>query len=900
MGDVLAGESRVAVLRGDAGSGKSALLGYLGRRVPGWQVATAAGVESEMEMAYSGLHQLCMPMLDHLDRLPGPQRAALATVFGRSAGPAPDQFLVGVATLTLFAEVAEEQPLLCMVDDAQWMDHASAQVLAFVARRLLAERIALVCAARTNLGEEGLAGLPELAVSGLDDSDARGLLLGNVHGPFDSAVCDQIVKESRGNPLALLELPRTWNATDLAGGFGVPHSQGVASRIEESYARRLLTLPSDTQLLVLAAAAEPLGDPVLLQRAVESLGVAMAAAGAASDAGLLELGGRVKFAHPLARSAAYRAAAAGDRHRVHRALAEATDGEKDPDRRAWHRAQAAIGPDDDVADELERSAERAQRRGGLAAAAAFLERAAALTADRDRRGARALDAAEAKFEAGASGRALDLLAAAQHSPLSPLQRGRLERLNAQIAFMSSRGRDAPKLLLDAAIRLEPLDAELARATYLDALAAGVYAGGVAGERAIRDVAEAARTAPYAADGPTATDLLIDGLAIRYAEGYTAAVPALQGALRVLTREGQDQEVDLGLWLVAQTAHEMWDDEAWHTAADRAVQVARDRGALTALPGLLEDQAGARLHSGHLEDAAALLDEADAIWEATGALPLSYVRLVVGAWRGEEATTLPVIDARLRKATEAGEGLAIGLAEYTKAVLFNGLGRYEEALGPAQRACEYENLGLLNWALTELVEAGARTGRFDVAQVACGRLEERAAAVKTQWALGMTARARALLTDADDAEALYRESLERLAQCRVTVQVARTQLLFGEWLRSENRRADAREPLRAAHDFFDRIGAGGFAERAHHALLATGEKARKRTAETRDALTAQEAQIARLARDGLSNPEIGARLLVSPRTVEWHLGKVFTKLGIRSRRELAGALPASDSPDLPRA
>ena len=400
VADAAAGRSRVTVLRGEAGVGKSALLGYLSGRVADWQVARAAGVESEMELAYAGLHQLCAPLLDRLDRLPVPQRDALATVFGRRAGTAPDRFLVGLATLTLLAEAAEQQPLVCIVDDVQWLDQASAQILGFVARRLLAERVAVVCAARTG-GDDVLAGLPELSIRGLDDRDARALLLDSVPGPLDARVCDQVVAESHGNPLALLELPRTWDVADLAGGFGFPSNEPVAGRIEQSYVRRLKQLPSDTRLLVLAAAAEPLGDPVRLQQAAEMLGIDLAAAGPAQDGGLLELGGRVEFAHPLVRSAAYRSAAADDRRRVHRALAEATAAETDPDRRAWHRARATLGPDEEVAAELERSAGRAQARGGIAAAAAFLQRSAELTLDPARRAERALAAAQVSFQAGA-------------------------------------------------------------------------------------------------------------------------------------------------------------------------------------------------------------------------------------------------------------------------------------------------------------------------------------------------------------------------------------------------------------------------------------------------------------------------------------------------------------------
>src|SRR5882672_534946 len=445
LADALDGRSRVVVLRGEAGAGKSALLDYVVERSDGSCVANAVGIESEMELAYSGLHQLCAPMLDHLDRLPAPQRDALGTVFGLRAGPAPDRFLVGLATLTLLAEVAEHQTLVCVIDDAQWLDAASAQIILFVGRRFLAERIALVCAARTEIGREVLGGLPELSMTGLDDSDARALLLGNLHGPVDAAVCDQIVNESHGNPLALLELPRTWNAADLAGGFGLPARHPVVSKIEQSYAKRLLLLPPETQLLVLAAAAEPLGDPVLLQRTAEILDVELAASGAAIDAGLLDASGRIQFAHPLVRSAAYRSAAADDRQRVHRALADATDQERDPDRRAWHRARAATAPDENVAAELERSAGRAQARGGVAAAAAFLERASALSPDPAKRAQRALRAAEAKQLAGAPHAASTLLAVAIRGPLDELESASAQRLKGQIALDLRRGGEAAPL-----------------------------------------------------------------------------------------------------------------------------------------------------------------------------------------------------------------------------------------------------------------------------------------------------------------------------------------------------------------------------------------------------------------------------------------------------------------------
>jgi DNA-binding CsgD family transcriptional regulator len=889
-----AGESGTLVLRGEAGIGKTALLEYAAMQSESCRVVRAVGVESEMELPFAAVHQLSMPLFDRLTHLPSPQRDALETALGLSSGPPPDRFLVGLALLTLFSEDAEEPPLLCLVDDAQWLDRSSGQVLSFVARRLHAESVVILFAERDGEDPSELAALPELRLQGLSKLDATELVDSVTYGPLDEPVRDRLIAEARGNPLALLELPRGRSSASLAGGFAVPGGLPFQSRIEASFRLRVEQLPTDTQRILLVAAADPVGDPTLLWRAVSELGIPVEAAAPAESDDLLEIHARVAFRHPLLRSAIYRAASPEERRSAHRALAAATDPVVDPDRRAWHRAHSTLAPNDGVADELERSAERAQRRGGIAAAAAFLERATTLTADPAHRGARALGAAQAKFEAGASGIALELLATAQLSPLDRLQRARLERLRAQIAFMSTRGRDAPHLLLAAAKRLEPLDAGLARATYLDAFAASIYAGRVAGDRAIRDVAEAARAARRGAGRPGATDLLVDSLAIRFTDGYAAAVPSLRRALRALTQEDKGQEADLSwLWLVSQVAHELFDDEAWYSSADHAVQVARDQGALTALAELLVTQAGAYLHGGRADDAAALIAESDAINEATGGLPLRYLSMVLAAWRGDEAEALAVIEGSLRDATDRGEGLGISLVEYSKAVLYNGLGRYEAAVDAAERLCKYEDLGVFHWALTELIEASVRTVRRDAAEAACRHLEERAAAANTQWALGMAARSRALLSGGNHAEGLYRESLERLAHCRVAVQLARAQLLYGEWLRRENRRVDAREQLRAAHEFFDGMGAHGFAERAGRELLATGETVRKRVDETRADLTAQEVQIARLADDGYTNPQIGAQLFLSPRTVEWHLHKVFAKLGISSRRELRGALPSAE-------
>jgi DNA-binding CsgD family transcriptional regulator/tetratricopeptide (TPR) repeat protein len=886
--DALAGRSQVIVVRGEAGVGKSALLRYLSEQVAGWTVATAVGVESEMELAYSGLHQLCGPMLDHLDRLPVPQSEALATVFGQRTGPPPDRFLVGLAALTLFAEIAEEQPLVCIIDDAQWLDRASAQILGFVARRLLAEPIALVCATRTDMGDEALAGLPELSVDGLGESDARALLLENVYGPLDAAVCHQIVTESHGNPLALLELPRSWRAADLAGGFGLPDSQPVVSKIEQSYARRVRVLPSETQLLVLAAAAEPLGDPLLLHHAAETLGIDTAAADPAVDAGLLGIGGRVEFAHPLVRSAVYRSAAAEDRHRVHRALAEATDPVTDPDRRAWHRARATPGPGEEVAAELERSAGRAQSRGGVAAAAAFLQRSVALTVDPARRAERALAAAQASFQAGAFDAALGLVATAEAGALDERQRARVDLLRGDVAFASGAVSDAPSLLLKAARRLEPVDLELARQTYLTAWAAASVAGDIGGSGVLPEICRSVQALLPRPGSPRPLDLLLDGLALLTTDGHAAAAPTLQRAATALLDIPLEDVLRWG-WVAMAASNAVWDNDGARAISARQVQLVREAGALAGLPLHLSALGIANAWIGDFAGAASNIAEADSVAAATGSRFFPWALLRLRALQGREAEASAAIASAIKQAAGGSLGAAIW-AHWAAAVLYNGLARYEEAMASARQSTPTTfELWVSVWALPELVESAARAGDTELARDALDRLAETTQPCGTDDALGIEARCRALLSDSGIAEEPYRESIDRLSRTQLRPELARAHLLYGEWLRREGRRFDAREQLRTAYDMFVAIGMEAFAERARRELITTGEKMRTRSNRTRDELTPQEEQIARLARDGLSNPEIGAQLFLSPRTVEWHLGKVFTKLGISSRRELRDAL-----------
>src|SRR5579859_6352421 len=899
---VRAGESQALVLVGEAGVGKTALLDYVAGHASGCRVIHAMGVQSEMELAFAGLQQLCKPLLDHLDRLPGPQRGALATAFGLSAGPAPDRFLVGLAVLGLLSDAAGEQPLIGLVDDQQWLDHASAQALGFAARRLEAEPVGLVFAARQP--SDHVAGLPELVIGGLREDDARALLDSVLTGPLDARVRDRIVAETRGNPLALLELPRGLTPAELAGGFGFAGATPVPGRVEDSFRRRVQALPDQSRRLLLVAAADPTGDPGLVWRAAALLGIGAGAAAPATEAGLVEFGTWVAFRHPLVRGAVYRSASPLQRQDVHRALAEVTDPGADPDRRAWHRAQAAAGPDEDVAGELERSAGRAQARGGLAAAASFLERAAVLTPEPVRRAQRLLAAARTKRDAGALEAALGLLVAAEAGPPDPLRTAEVEYLRGQIATQQRRSSDGARLLLSAARRLERLDAALARETYLEALAVAVWAGDLARPGGVRAAAEAARAAPPTPGPPRVADILLDALALRLTEGYAAAASTMARALKLFLAldAGPDLEADRGLWIAGlpasqMVAQELWDAEPWHALSAQRVQFARDTGALVLLQFGLNFLVVPHLLAGELATAARLIEEDRLVAEATGNPPIAYTAMALAAWRGEEGPAAELIEVTMQEATARGQGRLVSLADYASAVLGNGLGRHAAARDAAWRAFQRDPVGYGPFLVPELAEAASRTGDMKLVRAALDWLSERTAVTPTDWSLGIQARVQAFLRGGGDAERLYRESIDRLGRTRLSAELARSHLLYGEWLRRERRRADAREQLRTAYAMLDAMGIGAFAERARRELAATGETARKRTVEARGQLTAREAQIARLARDGLSNPEIGARLFISARTVQYHLGKVFAKLGIGSRSQLDRALPAD--PDTAR-
>jgi DNA-binding CsgD family transcriptional regulator len=892
LGRARDGQGGAVVLRGEAGIGKSALLEDFAEKARDFCVCRAVGVESEMELAYAGLQQLCRPLVDRLPELPALHRNALEKVFGLGAGSPPDRFLVGMAVLDLLATVAQGEPLVWLVDDAQWLDRSSIQTLGFAGRRLRAERVVIVIAARDAGEDADLAGLPQIRLGGLSTEDAGLLLDSVVTGPTDPPVRDRIIAETRGNPLALLELPRAWTTAEVVEGLSESASVPIAGHLELAFAKRLGELPPDTQTFLALAAAEPKGDPALLWSAAQQLGLDWSAAAPAEVAGLIEFGRRVYFRHPLVRSAAYRGAPVQKRLEVHRALAEVTDPIRDADRRAWHRASSTVAHDEVIAVELEQSAGRAKARGGLSAAAALLERAAALTPDETRRADRTLAAANAKRDAGALEEALHLLSALASEAPSELRDALADQLRGQIAFDQRRGAAAAKLLLSAAQRLEPFDARLARDTHLEALAAAVWASGADGQGLIREVAEAALAAPPAVESPRTADVLLDALASRVTEGYEAAAPTMTRALSAARSHvvGAD-DVESLLWLAGNRAAgilatEAWDYETGRELAERQVRVARDSGALVQLQFALNFLANNVVLTGDTRGAAALVEEERLLSTMTRVAPVGYSSLLLDAFRGAADRAIPMIEATIETAMQDGQGRIVAFAHYVGAVLYNGLGRPAEALDCARRVIEWDALGYQTLAAAELAEAASRVGDAVRLASTSAWVRARAAATPTEWALGIAARVEALDADGARADALYRQSIEHLGQTPLRVELARSHLLYGEWLRREGSRGDARDQLTIAHDALNDMGIQAFAERARRELSATtGRRMRRYVDAPSTQLTSQELQIAQLVQQGLSNPEIGGRLFLSPRTVEWHLRNVFGKIGVSSRRQL---------------
>lgn len=888
LGEAKAGHSGALVVRGEAGIGKTALLQHLRGRAEerGFRIETSTGVEAETQFAYAGLHQVCAPLLDQMPALPEPQQLALSVALGRDAGSAPDRFLVGLAALGLLSEAAERNGLLCLVDDAQWLDQASAEVLAFVARRIGAERLAMVFSLRDDgTGGTVFAGLPELHLSRLGDADARMLLDSVVPAPLDDEVRDRIIAEARGNPLALLELPAHTPPARLAGGFQQPDLSDVSSRVQTEYRNRADGLPEESRMLLLIAAADPTGDPALLWRAAAHAGIAPDSAAPAESAGLVEIESRVRFRHPLARSAVYRAADQTDRRRAHAALAAVTDPATEPDRVAWHAAQASSGVDERVAAELERSATRASARGGYAAAGAFLLRATQLTPNPADRAGRALEAAHAVHEAGASDTALDLLATAEAGPLDDFQRARLALLRAQIVFHLTRRQDVPEMLLRAAGDMAPFDSDLAHETHLHALDAALVVGGPT----THNVAEAALADPSLERARRPADRLLLALSTTMIRGFAEGVPPLRDALQSLCdpapSDSQRKRYRSWLWLAARSAVGILDDDLAYRLAEANVRSAREAGSLAGLASALNFHANILALGGELTRAGEMAGQSSAISESTGGATMRHAETIVSAWRGDAAAVSRLHGLTLQDPRNPADGAEVGLAAYAMAVLHNALGDYEKAQRAATITCECVALSLSSVGLAELIEASARVGDTQSAARALEELSDRADACDTSWARGVEARSRALTIVGQTAEPHYRAAIEHLEASRMAGEAARAHLVYGEWLRREGRRQEAREELRIAHDLLSRIGAEAFAARAANELRATGEHPRKRTTQSAHELTAQELQIARHVATGATSREVGAQLFLSPRTIEAHLRSIYRKLGITSRREL---------------
>ena len=891
LAGVREGMSSALVLAGEAGVGKTRLLEHVAETASGVHIVRAAGVESEARLGFAALHSLLRPFLDGLDALPAPQREALASAFGMLAGPPADRHLVGMATLTLLAGAASARPLLCLIDDVHWLDRESRDALAFVGRRLGADAIGLVLAGRDDpSGLRAFEGLSVLPVRGLSDADAHELLGLNVAGRLDPAVAARIVADTGGNPLALIESLDALTPAHLAGTAPLIGPLPVGESLEAHFGQLIQGFPEDTRTFLVLLSATPPEDPLLLWRAAAELGVTAEAADAAMTAGVLKRGRLIEFRHSLIRSAVYRGADAAERRRVHAALAAASDPVRSPERRAWHRAEATIGLDDEVAAELDTASELARARGGYAERAALLAKAAQLSVAG--RGARLVEAAHAHLLLGDPAAAHTMLEQAEPflAAGDPVLRARALQTRASADIYVERIGDVLTRLLDAADIVAGTDPDLARSILMQGLL-GVLFGDHDPVAPKRFGAAVLASPAVRSVGATSADLLLRGFALRAEGDHPRAVPVLTAALAAMGRDGEVIEQGLRpATLALYAAEEVWDDVGGHEAALLAEAHERRVGALGALQFTLMVRSTWELRAGRFAAATACLDEAEDLAGVIGQPSGLANRVELMAWSGQEAQTRAAAEELLGNLAARYRNGGLGdWARNCLAVLDISLGRYAEAVARARVAYDHDNAGAVQRVLPDLVEAAVRCGDDLTAQDALRRLEERAPSAGTPWALGLLARSRALMADDDRAEALFAESIALLGSTRVRTELARTHLLYGEWLRRRRRRADAREELRTAYEMFARMGAAAFAERARVELLATGEHTRKRTEPTEHDLTPQERRIAGLAAEGATNTEIATRLFITQSTVEYHLNKVFRKLGITSRRQLRTVL-----------
>jgi DNA-binding CsgD family transcriptional regulator len=895
LASVRSGLSATLVLRGEAGVGKTALVDEAVAAASDFETVRLVGIESEMQLGFAGLHQLLMPFLDDIEALPAPQMRALNAAFALSDDVAPELFVVGLATLTLLSHAATRRSLLIVVDDAQWWDHESAEVLGIVARRLYADHVGILVAVRDPSDRHALLDdLPSLTIQPLSERAAVDLLESTAERPVESHVRDRILGDALGNPLALVELTQALSTRELTGVVTTPEPLAVGAQLEARYMRQVRELPADTQRFLLVAAAEPTGDPALVWRCGRDLDFDERAILPAEAARLVVVGPPIRFRHSLIRSAIYHAAGDAERREAHRALAVATDVEHDPDRRAWHRAAATLAPDEDVAAELELAANRARRQGGYAATAALLSRAALLTPDPSRRGQRYFAAAASDLTAGSSARAHVNLEHALPDLGDAILVAQAHRLEAMIAFIDSQvdgnraGADhVVSMMLDAAVTLGSHDIHGARETLLNAIPMALYATRES-RTTLEEVARAVQSLTLPPDTERASgDLLLDALAQLFAEGLGSAVPALQTALAEIRSDPEARESPRLLVLGCWPAFALSDDEALRSIASEGVALCRSRGAFQYLPEALNYLGLWALRTGSLTAADEYFTECEAIRSLLGRKRPAVGPpgpLIVSAWRGRKAEVREAASAVAATEHDDGIGWAVRQAEYAFVLLELGLGNYQAAADWGTDYADDTPLGAFR--ATDAIEAHARAGNHAAAVAALEWLSNRALANGSAIDLGLAARGRALLSDDADAEEHYREALAQSASSGAALHLARAQLLYGEWLRRQNRRRDARVQLAAALETFESTGANAFADRTRVELRASGVNARKRVDETRRDLTPQEEQIARLAAGGATNPEIATRLFLSSNTVEYHLRKVYRKLDIKSRRELA--------------
>jgi len=889
------GLSSALVVQGAPGMGKTSLLKYASTAGADFAQLAVAGVSSESSFAFAGLQRLLLPIIERRSTLPEVQREGLEVALGLSSGAAKNQFLLGLGVLTLLAAAATDRPLLCVIDDAQWLDNETLEVLAFVARRLQAEGVAMFFAIRDDDGAPSpLDDLEATRVEGLATQEAMVLLNRSAPSPVDPTIAHRIITETQGCPLALVEVPRELSADELAGLAVLPEPLPLGRRLEAQFLRRIRSLPIEAQALMVIIAADASGDEGAIRRAAASLDLPLIAAEVAVDADLIERTSWTTFRHPLIRAAAYNGASSALRRDVHGALAEATIRSEAPDRYAWHRAASASGPDEPIAIELEAAAARTRNRGGYASEATFLTRAAELTPEPSERSRRMLDAAQAALTAGLRERAIRLIdeALKQEPSPSPLLLARAQRLRASCDSFTLPGA-AAAIHLAAARSLESLDVRLARDTYIEALQATVISAQLTSGTSPEEVARAALSAPPPDNDRSAmADSMLDGFATRLAFGSNESIPLFRNALDIIS---EDDVLPTGrtLWamLVQTAALEVWDAVGYRRSLDLLEQSQRAGGELDSLRITLLALSRSEMWNGRFGVAEAYRAEVSALAaaiEGEGPIADMFVMLSVHvlAWQGREAEVREAVSILTGEfAVAIGAGSGVNVARLALATLENGLRHYGEALVAARPLFEEDIPPDGNLILPEIVEAGVRSGDISIAAAALERLDERARTSGTPWALGLLARSRALLASDDEAEALYRESIDQLDAAPVAAESARAHLLYGEWLRRQKRRTDARHQLRTAHQLFSGMGARAFEERARLELAATGAHARERSVVTALDLTPQEEQIARLAAGGETNAEIASKLYISPNTVDYHLRKVYRKLALRSRRDL---------------